>query len=52
MFSTPLLIYVGIISPSGWAAAIGVQAVWAAVLAFAASFMWRAGTRRIVSQGG
>jgi ABC-2 type transport system permease protein len=52
MFSTPLLIYVGIISPSGWAAAIGVQAVWAAVLAFAASLMWRAGTRRIVSQGG
>jgi ABC-2 type transport system permease protein len=52
MFSTPLLIYVGIIPPSGWAAAIGVQAVWAAILALAASLMWRAGTRRIVSQGG
>ncbi|HTW86050.1 MAG TPA: ABC-2 family transporter protein [Candidatus Sulfotelmatobacter sp.] len=52
MFSTPLLIYVGVIPPAGWLAAVGVQAVWAVVLAIVAGLMWRAGARRIVAQGG
>ena len=52
MFSTPLSIYVGTIPPERYAAAIGTQAVWLAVLAALASVLWRAGTRRIVVQGG
>jgi ABC-2 type transport system permease protein len=52
MFSTPLLIYVGVIPPSGWLPALGVQLAWAVVLGFAAMALWRAGARRIVVQGG
>jgi ABC-2 type transport system permease protein len=52
MFSTPLSIYVGTIPPSGYAAALAVQAAWLAVFALAATAMWRAGARRIVVQGG
>jgi ABC-2 type transport system permease protein len=52
MFSTPLLIYVGEIPPDRYASALELQAVWLAVLALACVAMWRAGSRRIVVQGG
>jgi ABC-2 type transport system permease protein len=52
MFSTPLSIYVGTIPPEGYAAALGAQAVWLVVLAALCAVMWRAGSRRIVVQGG
>ena len=52
MFSTPLSIYVGTIPPAHYAAAIGAQAVWLVVLAALATVLWRAGTQRIVVQGG
>lgn len=52
MFSTPLLIYVGVIPPERWATMLGLQALWVAVLATIATAMWRAGSQRLVVQGG
>ena len=52
MFSTPLLIYVGIIGPDRYLEVMGAQAAWIAVLALVSTFMWRAGARRVVVQGG
>jgi ABC-2 type transport system permease protein len=52
MFSTPLLIYVGVIGPERYAAAIGLQAFWLVVLAGIATLMWRAGAKRVIVQGG
>ena len=52
MFSTPLLIYVGVIPPAHWAVAIGLQVLWVVTLAVVATVMWRAGARRVVVQGG
>ena len=52
MFSTPLLIYVGEIGPDRYASALGIQAIWLVVLALASVVIWRAGSRRIVVQGG
>jgi len=52
MFSTPLLIYVGVIKPDRYGAALGLQAFWLVVLAGVATVMWRAGAKRVVVQGG
>ncbi len=52
MFSTPLLIYVGAIKPSGYLEAIGFQILWLAVLGGISVIMWRLGQRRLVVQGG
>jgi ABC-2 type transport system permease protein len=52
IYSTPLLIYVGIIPPAQWATALGVQAVWLATFSLVAAGIWRAAARRIVVQGG
>ena len=52
MFSTPLLIYVGVIPPSRYLAVMGLQVFWILVLAGLSTLMWRAGARRIVVQGG
>ena len=52
MFSTPLLIYVGVIGPDRYLGAIGLQLVWLAVLGSLSTVVWRAGTKRIVVQGG
>ncbi len=52
MFSTPLLIYVGQIAPDRYLAALGLQAMWLAVLMAIATVMWRAGARRVIVQGG
>jgi len=52
MFSTPLSIYVGTIAPAQYAQALGLQAVWVLVFGAVALAVWRAGTRRIVVQGG
>ncbi len=52
MFSTPLLIYVGVIGPDHYLASIGIQVAWLAVLGALATIVWRAGTKRIVVQGG
>jgi ABC-2 type transport system permease protein len=52
MFSTPLLIYVGIIGPDRYLEVMGAQVAWIVVLAIVSTFMWRAGARRVVVQGG
>jgi len=52
IYSTPLLVYVGIIPPAKWAAALAVQAAWLAATAGASFLLWRAASRRVVVQGG
>jgi ABC-2 type transport system permease protein len=52
MFSTPLLIYVGVITPSQYPAAMGLQLFWLVVLAGISVVVWRAGAKRVVVQGG
>ena len=52
MFSAPLLIYVGTITPAEYATALGSQAAWLVVLAAVCVVMWRLGARRVVVQGG
>jgi ABC-2 type transport system permease protein len=52
MFSTPLLIYVGVIKPDRYAEALGLQLFWALVLGTVATLAWRAGAKRVVVQGG
>jgi len=52
MFSTPLLIYVGVIGPERYLGAIGLQLLWLVTLGTLAVVVWRAGTKRIVVQGG
>lgn len=52
MFSTPLLIYIGQIPPERYAAVMALQVAWIVVLAAVSGVMWRAGTQRVVVQGG
>ncbi len=52
MFSTPLLIYVGVLRPDRYLAALGTQVLWLAILGAVAAAIWRAGAKRIVVQGG
>jgi ABC-2 type transport system permease protein len=52
MFSTPLLIYVGIIKPERYLEVMGLQVMWLAILAVIATFVWRAGSKRVIVQGG
>jgi len=52
IYSTPLLIYVGIIPPHGWPSAMGVQIAWLAAFALLSTLVWSAGARRVVIQGG
>lgn len=52
IYSTPLLIYVGVIPPSDWAGALIVQLAWLALFSGLATFVWRAASRRVVVQGG
>lgn len=52
IYSTPLLIYVGVIPPGDWAAALGIQVMWLVLFSGLAALVWRAAQRRIVVQGG
>ena len=52
IYSTPLLIYVGVIPPSAWALSLGVQALWLIVFGGLSAFIWRAAARHLVIQGG
>jgi ABC-2 type transport system permease protein len=52
IYSTPLLIYVGIIPPSDWLASFGVQLVWLVLFAALSAAVWRAASRKVVIQGG
>lgn len=52
VYSTPLLIYLGTIPPSRYAAAFALQLGWFAVFAALGALIWRAAQRRVVVQGG
>ncbi len=52
IYSTPLLIYVGVIPPEQWGPSIAAQLAWLVVFAAAASLVWRAASNRVVIQGG
>jgi ABC-2 type transport system permease protein len=52
IYSTPLLIYVGIIPPARYASALLVQAMWLGTFAAVSAIVWRAASQRIVIQGG
>jgi ABC-2 type transport system permease protein len=52
IYSTPLLIYVGTIPPSGYVLALAVQAGWFAAFSLLAAVVWRAAQNRVVVQGG
>jgi ABC-2 type transport system permease protein len=52
IYSTPLLIYVGVIPPSQWVASIAAQLAWLILFAALSTFVWRAAANRVVIQGG
>jgi ABC-2 type transport system permease protein len=52
IYSTPLLIYVGVIPPSQWALSIAAQIAWLLLFALLSSLVWRAASNRVVIQGG
>ncbi|HEY1654899.1 MAG TPA: ABC-2 family transporter protein [Candidatus Tumulicola sp.] len=52
IYSTPLLIYVGIVPPQRWAASIGIQLVWLLLFAALSAVVWRAAAAKVVVQGG
>jgi ABC-2 type transport system permease protein len=52
IYSTPLLIYVGIIPRDQWALALAVQVMWLVLFGALSAFVWRAAQRRVVIQGG
>jgi ABC-2 type transport system permease protein len=52
IYSTPLLIYVGVIPPAQWAVAIGVQVLWLVLFGALSAIIWQAAARRVVIQGG
>ncbi len=52
IYSTPLLIYVGVVPPSRWLVYLGIQLIWLVTFGALSTLVWRAGSRRIVIQGG
>jgi ABC-2 type transport system permease protein len=52
VYSTPLLIYVGTITPDHYLAALASQLIWGAVFGAASVFVWRGALKRVVVQGG
>ena len=52
IYSTPLLIYVGIIPPSQWIVSFAVQAMWLLLFAALSAIVWRAASQKVVVQGG
>jgi ABC-2 type transport system permease protein len=52
IYSTPLLIYVGVIQPHDYARYFLIQILWLALFSALSLAMWRAAARRVVIQGG
>jgi ABC-2 type transport system permease protein len=52
IYSTPLLIYVGIIPPNEWLLSFAVQIMWLILFAGLSSLVWSAASRKVVIQGG
>lgn len=52
IYSTPLLIYVGVIPQRHWLTSFTIQGIWLLAFAALSSLVWRAASRRVVIQGG
>jgi ABC-2 type transport system permease protein len=52
IYSTPLLIYVGVIQPHDYARYLFIQVLWLALFSALSGLVWRAASRRVVVQGG
>jgi ABC-2 type transport system permease protein len=52
IYSTPLLIYVGVIQPHDYARYLLIQVVWLILFAGLSAIVWQAASRRVVIQGG
>ena len=52
IYSTPLLIYVGIIPPTQWAVSFAVQLMWLLLFGALSAIVWRAASQKVVIQGG
>lgn len=52
VYSTPLLIYVGLIPPAQYGRYFLTQVLWLAVFSALSWFVWQAASRRVVIQGG
>lgn len=52
IYSTPLLIYVGIIPRQAWGTALLTQVAWLIGFSVLALVIWKAASRRIIVQGG
>jgi viologen exporter family transport system permease protein len=52
IYSTPLLIYVGAVSPDRYPEVLGLQLMWIAIFSVVSVVIWRAGAKRVVVQGG
>ena len=52
IYSTPLLIYVGVIQPQDYARYLGIQLLWLALFCGLSALVWRAASSRVVIQGG
>ncbi|HEY8296681.1 MAG TPA: ABC-2 family transporter protein [Candidatus Baltobacteraceae bacterium] len=52
IYSTPLLIYVGVIPPSQYARYFAIQILWLALFSVLSAVVWQAASRRVVVQGG
>ncbi|HET6896291.1 MAG TPA: ABC-2 family transporter protein [Candidatus Baltobacteraceae bacterium] len=52
VYSTPLLIYVGVIQPRDYARYLLIQVVWLVLFCGLSAIVWRAASRRVVIQGG
>jgi ABC-2 type transport system permease protein len=52
IYSTPLLIYVGVIKPADYVHALTTQALWFIGFAALAAIVWQGAQRRVVIQGG
>ncbi len=52
IYSTPLLIYVGVIRPHDYARYLVIQVLWLGLFSVLSGLVWRAASRRVVVQGG
>lgn len=52
IYSTPLLIYVGVIHPADYMKYFAAQALWLALFGGLSTLVWRAASQRVVIQGG
>ncbi|GAC1394063.1 MAG: ABC-2 family transporter protein [Vulcanimicrobiaceae bacterium] len=52
IYSTPLLVYVGVIKPDQYAPYFLAQALWVVLFGGLSALVWRAASRRVVIQGG